>query len=210
MAALPGCSDDAPAPAPVPAPPRPADPRAAPPAEPRPRGPAGEVPPNSRKVHDEGRGPDSGVPGFTYAFPGVPGTGTHYHVLVPDGALPGASLAGPPTERSIALRIYRVKHAADAALAVRDALLASKGIPAILDPVTAAGCSDPAGHGVPGTGLRTPPPIRVVRTALDAGRLPEAEKIVDAVPGLERLFERRLGGPPAGEVLLDVHLIEEP
>ena len=91
-----GCGD-APAPPPV----------APPPAVPSPGRPAGEVSPNSRRAHDEGDAGAAPVPGYSYGFPGVPGTGTHYHLLVPDEGAPRAALAGGTTDRSIALRVYR-------------------------------------------------------------------------------------------------------
>jgi hypothetical protein len=44
--------------------------------------------------------------------------------------------------------------------------------------------------------------------AIDAGEIPAAERKLAAIPGLERLFEKRLGGAQAGEVVLDVHVVE--
>lgn len=138
----------------------------------------------------------------------MPGTRTHYHVLVPDDGKPEAALAGGTTERCLALRVFRGKRAPDGALAVRDALASAGRAPEILDPVTSGGCGDAADHGAPGTGLRAPPPVRVVRVRIAAGDLGKADAALAQVPGLERLLETRLGCAPAGEIVLDVHVVE--
>jgi hypothetical protein len=182
-------------------------PAPAPPAAPAIRGPAGEVPPNSRKVHDEGEAVAPAAPGYTYAFPGVPGTGTHYHLRIPDSGVPAAALAGGTTDRGLALRVYRAERVVDAALAVK-AALAGAGAE-ILDPVTAGGCGDQGDHVRPDSLLRTPPPVRVVRARCAAAALPGWEAAVARVPGLKRVFASALGGDGKGEVVLDVHLVPQ-
>ena len=147
------------------------------------------------------------VPGYSYGFPGVPGTGTHYHLLVPDGGEPRAALAGGSTDRGIALRVFRAERVVEAALAVK-AALAGAGAE-ILDPATAGGCGDGADHAHPDSGQRNPPPVRVVRARMAPADLPRWEKAVAEVPGLRRLLAAGLGGDGKwkGEVLLDVHLV---
>jgi hypothetical protein len=172
------------------------------------RGPAGEVPANSRRPHDEGALPAAERAGYAYSFPGVPGTGTHYHVLVPDRGAPEAALAGGATDRSLALRIFRARRAPDGALAVRDALAGTGAAAEILDPAVSKGCDGAADHPAPGTGLRAAPPVRVVRTRIAAADLSKADAALSAAAGLERILETRLGGPAAGEVVLDVHVVE--
>ncbi len=174
----------------------------------RPFGPAGEVPPNSRRAHDEGREPVPPRPGFSYAVPGVPGTTTQVQVVIPDDGAPTAGLSGGVTQRCIVLRIFRAKRALDGATAVRDALAGKGAVPAVTGPIATGGCGDAAGQHSPGPGLRTPPPAWVVRLGMDAGGIPEAERKLASIPGLERILEERLGGAQAGEVLLDVHIVE--
>lgn len=96
----------------------------------------------------------------------------------------------------------------DGAAAVRDALAGKGAAPAVFGPIATGGCGDSVGGHSPGSGLRTPPPAWVVRMAIDAGEIPAAERKLAAIPGLERLFEKRLGGAQAGEVVLDVHVVE--
>ncbi len=165
------------------------------------------MPPNSRRAHDEGAGPAVSLPGYSYGFPGAPGTGTHYHLLVPDAGEPRAALAGGATDRGIALRVFRAERVVDAALAVK-AALAGAGAE-ILDPATAGGCGDAGDHAPPGSGQRNPPPVRVVRARTAPADLPRWEAALAEVPGLRRLLASGLGGDGKwkGEVLLDVHLV---
>jgi hypothetical protein len=138
----------------------------------------------------------------------VPGTGTHYHVLVPDAGKPEAALAGGATDRCLALRVFRAKRAVDGAVAAKGALAGEGRAPEVLDPVTSGGCSDSGEHAPPSSGLRAPPPVRVVRARLAAADLGSADAALSKVQGLERILEVRLGGAPAGEIVMDVHVIE--
>ena len=171
------------------------------------RHPAGEVPPFSRKPPGGEEFADS-FAGFEYAVPGLQGTGAHYHIRMRDAEPATAMLAGRMPGRSLALRLYRARSSTEAALEVRKAASGLGASPAILDPATAGGCGDASDHPAPGGKVRPSPPVRVVRFAVDAGRLAKADEALAGIPGLERVLSTALGGPAVGEVWVDVHLIE--
>jgi hypothetical protein len=135
----------------------------------------------------------------------VAGTGTHYHLLVPDAGPPRAALAGGATDRCLLLRIVRAERVVDGALAVKSAL--GSWDAGVLDPALAGGCGDAADHGALEAGRRNPPPIRVVRVRIPAAEAGEVDGILGKVPGLAKVHAARMGGEPAGEVTLDVHVI---
>ncbi len=142
-------------------------------------------------------------------MPGIPGSGTHYHVLVPDSGPATAGLAGGRSPRPLVLSLFRVRRSVDAALEVRKAVLGLGASPGILDPSTAGGCGDIADHRPPGGRLRSAPPVRIVRFSLDSGEREKADRAMVAIPGLRKVLDASLGGPAPGEMWMDVHLVEE-
>jgi hypothetical protein len=97
----------------------------------------------------------------------------------------------------------------DGALALRDAL-AKEGIEAfVLDPSTAGGCGGEADHRPAGASLRSAPPARVVRCAVEARRLDAVRSAVEAAGSRGKVLERSLGGSLEGEVWVDAILLGE-
>jgi len=56
--------------------------------------------------------------------------------------------------------------------------------------------------------VRAAPPVRVVRVEVLGGSLDSAEGIAESAAGAKAFHRADLKGPPAREIWLDVHLVE--